>query len=62
MFGHEEDDLDIRPVPTVAEVVGEETPRVVIVLIWEQNAYTLAIDGSSIVVVSPDDAQEERTG
>lgn len=33
-----EDDLDVGPVPAVTQVVSEETPRVVVVLVREEDA------------------------
>lgn len=56
-----ENDLDIGPVPAVSEVMGEETPRVVVVLIWEEDAHTLVTYGVCVVVVAPDDTEVERT-
>lgn len=62
MLSHPEDELDISPVPTVAQVVGEETPGMVIVLIGEEDADPAVTFLGHAVVVSPDDAEVERTG
>jgi hypothetical protein len=57
-----ENDLDIGSVPAAANVVGKEAPRVVVVLVGEQNAHTVVARRARIVVVAPDDAEIERTG
>ena len=57
--GEPEDDLDIGPVPAVAEVVGEEAPRVVVVLFGEQDAHALLVDGAGVVVVPPDQTEKQ---
>lgn len=56
-----EDDFDIGPVPTVSNMVREEAPWVVVVLIREQNAYTIITLGDRIVIVSPDNTKIERS-
>lgn len=53
MLRHPENDLDVGPVPTVAEMMGEEAPGVIVVLVGEQDAHTVIIYGIRIVVVSP---------
>lgn len=55
-------ELDIVVVPAVAQVVGEEAPWVVVVLIREQDPHAIHILRFRIVVVSPDQAQEKRAG
>ena len=57
-----ENDLDIRPVPAVADVVREEAPRVIVILVREEDAYSVIALGGYIVVVSPDDAEIEGPG
>jgi hypothetical protein len=59
---HPEDELDVIVVPAVSEMVGEEAPRVIVVLVGEEDANTVGSFGAAVVVVSPDDAQEERAG
>ena len=60
MSCHPEDNLDIGLVPAVSEMVGEEAPRVVVVLVGKENAHAVLLCGSSRVVMSPDDAEKER--
>ena len=48
--------------PAVAHVVGEEAPRVVIVLVWEEDAQTIQPLWIGARVVSPDQAKVERSG
>lgn len=62
MLPHPEDQLDIIAVPAVAQMVGEETPRVVVVLVREEDADSVVALRVSVVVVSPDYAQEEGSG
>lgn len=62
MLGEPEDNLDIGPVPAVSQVVGEETPRVVVVFVGKQDADTLLSHGASVVVVPPDETEVEGTG
>ncbi|KAH9872774.1 hypothetical protein J1614_005168 [Plenodomus biglobosus] len=62
VLGHPEDDLDVGSVPAVAQVVGEETPGMVVVLVGEEDAHAIVVEGLRIVVVAPDDAEEERAG
>jgi hypothetical protein len=57
-----ENDLDVGSVPTASDVVGEEAPRVVVVLVGKENAHTVVTLGARIVVVAPDDAEIQRTG
>jgi hypothetical protein len=57
---HPENDLDIGPVPAIADMVGEEAPRVVVVLIGEENAHAIVARRARVVVVSPYDAKIER--
>jgi hypothetical protein len=61
VLGEPEDNLDVGPVPAVSKVVGEETPRVVVVLIGEKNAHALVADGAGVVIMSPDKTEEERS-
>jgi hypothetical protein len=42
--------------------MGEETPRVVVVLIGEEDAYAVDTLGTRIVVVSPDDTEKQWAG
>lgn len=60
MFCKPEDNLDVCPVPAVSDVVGEEAPRVVVVLVWKEDAYTVRAFGRRVVVVAPDDAEIQR--
>jgi len=62
VLGEPEDDLDIGPVPAVSEVVGEETPGVVVVFLWEEDAHAVLVDGAGVVVMSPHKTEEERSG
>jgi hypothetical protein len=55
-----EDDLDVGPVPAVAEVVREEAPGVVVVFLRKEDADAVVTLGGQVVVVPPDDAEEER--
>mgnify|MGYP003624084313 CR=1 FL=1 len=57
-----EDDLDVSPVPAVPKMMCEEAPWVVVVLVREENAYTIVALRIRIVVVAPDDAEIERAG
>jgi len=56
------DDLDVCPVPAVSDMVGEETPGVVVVLVGEKDAYTVGALGVGIVEVAPDNAEVKRAG
>ena len=56
---HPEDEPDVVAVPAIAKVVREEAPRVVVVLVGEEDANSIIAHGVSVVVVSPDHAQEE---
>ena len=62
VLGKPEDDLDVGPVPAVSKVVGEEAPRVVVVLFGEKNAHALVSDGAGVVVMSPHKTEEEGSG
>lgn len=62
VFCHPKDDFDVGPVPAIAQVVREEAPGVVVVLVGEEDAHTVLVEGRSGGVVSPDDAEEERAG
>jgi hypothetical protein len=62
VFGKPENNLDIGPVPAVSQVVGEETPRVVVVFVGKHDAHTLVSHRAGIVVVSPDETEEEGSG
>lgn len=55
-----ENDLHVCPVPTVSDMVGEETPRVVVVLVREKDAYTIGALRARIIEVAPDNAKVER--
>lgn len=57
-----ENDFYISPVPTVAKVVGEEAPRVVVVLVGEKNAEPIITLGALVHVVAPDKTEVQRTG
>jgi hypothetical protein len=57
-----EDDLDVGPVPAVAQVMREEAPGVVVVFVREQNAQAVVALGALVHVVAPDDTEVERTG
>lgn len=57
-----EDDLDVGPVPAVSEVVCEEAPRVVFVLIGEHNAQAVVALWIRVAVVAPDEAEVQRSG
>lgn len=62
MLCHPEDELDIVVVPAVSEVVGEEAPGVVVVLVGEEDPYAFSANGVCVVVVAPNDAQEQGPG
>jgi hypothetical protein len=62
MFGEPEDNFDVGPVPAVSDMVREEAPRMIVVLLGEQDAQTVVADGTGVVVVSPHEAEEERSG
>lgn len=62
MFRQPEDDFDIGPMPAVAEMVCEKAPRMIIVLVWEEDAHTIVLHRAGVVVVAPDEAEEERSG
>jgi len=62
VLGEPEDDLDIGPVPAVSKVMGEETPGVVVVFLWEEDAHAVLVDGTGVVVMSPHKTEEERSG
>ena len=62
MVAQPEDDLDVGPVPAVAQVVGEEAPCVVVVLIGEEDTQAVGAFGALVHVVAPDETEEERTG
>jgi hypothetical protein len=57
-----EDNLDISSMPTASDVVGEEAPGVVVVLVGEQNTHAVVALWACIVVVAPDDAEVQGTG
>ena len=61
MSCHPEDDLNIRLVPAVTKVVREETPRMVVILVGKQDTDAVVAYRTGIVVVSPDDAQKQRS-
>lgn len=62
MLGEPEDNLDIGPVPAVSQVVSEETPRVVVVFVGKQDAYTLLSHWAGVVVVPPDKTEIQGSG
>ena len=62
VLGEPEDDFDIGSVPAVSEVVGEEGPWVVVVFFGEEDAHAVFIDWAGVVVVAPDETEEEGTG
>lgn len=62
VFCHPKDDFDVRLVPAVAEVVGEEAPGVVVVFVGKEDADTILVEGHCGGVVSPDDAEKKRAG
>jgi hypothetical protein len=57
-----ENELDVVAVPAVAQVVGEEAPGMVVVLVWEENAQTVHALRVRVAVVSPDQAEVQRSG
>lgn len=61
-----ENQLHVVAVPAITQMVRKEAPRVVVVLVREQNPDAAAIGlvsniESIITVVTPDDAQEQRS-
>ena len=66
MSTYPENQLHIRSMPRVAQVVREETPRVSIVLFRENDAHAATIRPVAYIStaghpVSPQHAEEERT-
>jgi hypothetical protein len=61
VLGEPEDDLDVGPVPTVSEMVCEEAPGVVVVFLGKEDAHAVLVNGPGVVVVSPDETEEERS-
>ena len=57
-----ENQLHIAAVPAVAEMMGEEAPGMVVVLVWEQDANSISSFRICVVVVSPDETEEQWTG
>jgi hypothetical protein len=57
-----EDKLDVVAVPAVAQVVGEEAPRVVVVLVGEEDAQTVHSLRVGVGVVTPDQTEVQRPG
>lgn len=62
MLSHPENQLSILAVPAVANVVGEETPRVAVVLILHEDTDPVGLAGLVEHVFFPQNRQEKRTG
>lgn len=60
MVRQPEDDFDVGPVPAVAQVVREEAPRMVVVLLRKKDPDAVVAGGVRVVVVAPYDAEVER--
>ena len=54
MLGEPEDDLDVGLVPAISHMVGKEAPGMVVVLFGEEDAHSLVVLGTSVVVMPPD--------
>lgn len=52
----------IRSMPTVSEMMREETPRMTIVLVWHEHAHSSLLIRSRRHVLLPDDTQKQRAG
>lgn len=61
MRSHPEDELDVVVVPTVAQVVSEEAPAVVVVLCGKEDAKAVRAHWVGLVVVTPNDTEVQRT-
>ena len=59
MLAHPEDQPGVGPVPAVADVVGEEAPRVPVVLVLHADADTPGLGAAFMHVLLPDDGEEE---
>lgn len=57
-----EDDLDVGPVPAVAQVMREEAPGVVVVFVRKQDTQAVGALRALVHVVAPDDTEVEGTG
>lgn len=59
MLAHPEDQPGVGPVPAVADVVGEEAPRVPVVLVLHEDADAPGLGDALMHVLLPDDGEEE---
>lgn len=62
MKTYPENQLSILAVPAVANVVGEETPRVAVVLVLHEDTDPVGLAGLVEHVFFPQNRQEKRTG
>ena len=65
MLAHPKDQLHIRSMPTIPQVMTEEAPTILVVFVWEEDPDSFLVGGFKgqfVVVVSPDYAEEERAG
>jgi hypothetical protein len=57
-----EDQMRVLAVPTVSPVVGEETPRELVIFVLHENPDAASLAGLVAHVLLPDDGQEQRSG
>lgn len=61
MRAQPENKPSVLAVPAVAQMMAEETPRLLVVFVWHENSKSSPVDvGARGHVLFPDDAEEER--
>ncbi len=61
MRAQPKNEASVLAVPAVAQMMAEETPRLLVVFVWHENAKSSPVDvGARGHVLFPDNAEEER--